>query len=307
MSVATGRPRRGIPARTGSMPGRLPTFLVIGAMKAGTDSLWQYLRAHPHVHMSGTKELDFFVSELNLRRGEAWYRGQFATTPPHAIAVGEASTSYSKYPFYDGVAERIQERVPGVRIVYLVRDPIERIRSHWQHQVLLRLEQRPLARAVLDDPAYVDFSSYAMQIERYLRWLPPERLLVVASESLRHDRAATMARILRFLGVDEPMPGGALDAEYHATAGGSVPRKGLALARAMPGYAMLARHAPAALRSATAAIRTRTIDPSVAAATLPRDVRDELIGRLAPDMAGLKALVGLDGEASGWLTPLPGG
>ncbi len=299
MSVAMGRPR---PASPGSVrrPGRLPTFLVIGAMKAGTDSLWQYLRAHPRVFMSETKELDFFVAESKLRRGEAWYRGQFVGASPDALAIGEASTSYSKHPFYPGVAERVHEVLPDVRIVYLVRDPVERIRSQWQHQVLLRLEQRPLARAVLEDPSYVDFSRYGMQIERYLRWLPADRVLVVASEALRGDRAATVSSILGFLGVEEPMPPDALETEHHATAVGAVPRRGLALAKSMPGYAALARHAPSSLRSATAGIRTRRLDPAVAAATVPADVRDELLRRLTPDLARLKDLVALDGEASGW-------
>src|SRR5205809_5721571 len=89
--------------RAATAHGPLPTFLVIGAMKAGTDSLWHYLRAHPRVHMSETKELDFFVSELNWRRGLPWYRSRFSGASADAVAVGEASTSYSKHPVYAGV------------------------------------------------------------------------------------------------------------------------------------------------------------------------------------------------------------
>src|SRR5437660_1291673 len=84
----------------------LPTFLVIGAMKAGTDALWKYLRGHPQVHMAPTKELDFFAEELNWRRGLGWYEGQFEGAGA-AVAIGEASTSYSKHPTHPGVPERI--------------------------------------------------------------------------------------------------------------------------------------------------------------------------------------------------------
>ncbi|MDQ4058746.1 MAG: sulfotransferase, partial [Actinomycetota bacterium] len=75
----------------------VPNFLIIGAMKAGTTSLYHYLRSHPEVFMPAVKELDFFVEDINWRRGLSWYRRQFASAPPEARAVGEASTNYSKY------------------------------------------------------------------------------------------------------------------------------------------------------------------------------------------------------------------
>jgi hypothetical protein len=299
-TATTARTDRG--RRDAASDGRLPTFLVIGAMKAGTDSLWQYLRAHPDVTMSETKELDFFVSELNWRRGLDWYRRQFAPTasPRDACAVGEASTSYSKFPTYDGVAERICATLPGILIVYLIREPVDRIRSQYQHQVLLRLEGRPLARAVLEDPSYVDFSRYAMQLERYLRRLPQDRLLVVASEDLRTDRRATMERVLRFLGVDAPLPDGALRAEHHATAAARVPRRGMEVLQSLPGYRALSRRQLRWLRSSTASLRTRGLDASVAAAAIHDDVRDRLRERLLPDVERLHALLGPSFSGWGW-------
>ena len=82
---------------------RLPTFLVIGAMKAGTTSLYHYLRDHPQVFMPETKEVNFFNPRRNWHRGMTWYEEQFSAAPPGTVAVGEASTSYTKYPEVDGV------------------------------------------------------------------------------------------------------------------------------------------------------------------------------------------------------------
>ena len=255
--------------------GVLPTFLVIGAMKSGTDSLWRYLRAHPQVHMSDTKELDFFASELNWNRGLGWYRARFSPVPSGALAIGEASTSYSKFPVHAGVAERIARTLPDVRIVYLVRDPIERIRSQYLHQVLLRLENRPIERAVLDDPSYVAFSSYAMQLDRYLGCIPQQRILVMTTDRLLDDRRRTVERILRFIGVSGDADPAALEQRHHTTADKRVPRRGFDALLRVPGYAALSRHAPERLRRATAGVRTRGL-PTVQGASIDDAVRREL-------------------------------
>jgi hypothetical protein len=91
--------------------------------------------------MSDLKEPDFFVTELNWGRGVRWYEQQFVGADG-AVAVGEASTSYSKYPLYRDVPSRIADTIPDVRLIYLIRQPIERIRSQYLHQRLLREERR---------------------------------------------------------------------------------------------------------------------------------------------------------------------
>ena len=93
----------------------LPNFLIIGAMKAGTTSLYQYLGSHPQVFMAQPKELHFF----SYRAGEdtAWYAEHFAGAGA-AIAVGEASASYTTYPDAEEVPGRIAA-IPDVRLIYL--------------------------------------------------------------------------------------------------------------------------------------------------------------------------------------------
>jgi hypothetical protein len=194
--------------------GRLPNFIVIGAMKSGTTSLFHYLQAHPQAYLSPLKEVEFFVDGRNWRRGLDWYRAQFAGARD-AIAVGEASTAYTKYPEYDGVPERIASAIPDARLIYLVRDPIERIRSHYQHRVMTGAERGPIETAVLEDPRYLACSSYAMQLERYLPHFARDRILVVRSEELRSERVETVRRVYAFLGIDEDIVSDELDREYY--------------------------------------------------------------------------------------------
>src|SRR5207244_11766706 len=84
----------------------LPTFLVIGAMKSGTTSLYRYLQAHPDVYMSEEKELNYFTGGQNWERGVSWYEAQFEKAGS-ARAIGEASTNYTNYPQIAAVPERI--------------------------------------------------------------------------------------------------------------------------------------------------------------------------------------------------------
>ena len=181
----------------------LPNFLVIGAMKAGTTSLYHYLAAHPQIFMSAIKELDFFVETGNWKRGIDWYGRQFQGAGQDEVAIGEASTAYSKYPIVRGVPERIARYFPDMRLIYIVRNPIERIRSHYEHRVAVGDERETLDQAILNNPLYLNCSRYALQIQQYIRHFPIERLLLITSEDLRHSRQSTMRRVYSFLGVDD--------------------------------------------------------------------------------------------------------
>lgn len=205
------------PRLLGSRNWRLPDFIVIGAMKAGTTSLFEYLRAHPQVFMSPLKEMDFFVEERNWPRGMDWYGRRFRRAGSDVVAVGEASPSYTKYPEHTGVPERIAAYLPDVKLIYLVRDPIERIRSHYQHRVMVGSEHAPIESAVLRDPTYVDVTRYAVQIERYLNWFPRESILVLTAEELRTQRLATMHRVHRFLQIDPDFVAPTIDREFYRT------------------------------------------------------------------------------------------
>ena len=177
----------------------LPNLLVIGAAKCGTTSLHEYLNAHPEISMSREKELDFFVAEKNWGRGVGWYEAQFEDAP----ARGESSVSYTAFPEYRGVPERIGEALPEARLIYLVRDPVERIVSHFLHHSIRNpgssldeLASSDLGRRLLD------VSRYWTQLSRYLEHFPPEQILVVDTDDLRARRRETLQRIFAFVGVD---------------------------------------------------------------------------------------------------------
>jgi hypothetical protein len=195
----------------------LPTFIVIGAMKAGTTSLYHYLRNHDQIFKAKIKELDFFAEKGNLHRGMDWYRNQFSDAGD-ALARGEASTLYSKYPEHDGVPARIAAALPDVRLIYVVRDPIVRLRSHYEHRVKTGAETAPPETALFDNPIYLDTSRYGMQLEQYLDHFPREQVLVVTSEGLKAQRRATVQQVYSFLGVDPGQVPDVLDQEFYRTA-----------------------------------------------------------------------------------------
>lgn len=195
----------------------IPDFLVIGAMKAATTSLHDYLRTHPDVYMPAQKEIDFFSQDDLWARGGDWYRHLFAAAPPGAV-VGEASPSYTRYPEHPRAAERIAAFAPAVKLVYCVRDPVERLVSHHQHEVARGREHRPLDEAVAADPRYLDTSRYGLQLAQHLEHVEPDQVLVVDSEHLRADRVAVMSRLFEFLGVDPAWRGYESAPELYGTA-----------------------------------------------------------------------------------------
>jgi hypothetical protein len=196
----------------------LPTFIVIGSMKSGTTSLASYLGAHPGVFMTTPKEPQYFCDPRNHQRGLEWYRSLFADGA-HAAARGEASTHYSRALEYGGVPERMVSVVPNVRLLYLLREPIARIQSHYRSEAGRHGEKRPIDEAVTDDPRYLDTSSYAAQLERYLEHFDPSQVLVLWSDDLQARRTQTVAEALEFLGVVPDLDAihGAVDREHNVT------------------------------------------------------------------------------------------
>lgn len=273
----------------------LPNFLIIGAQKAGTTSLYRYLRAHPDVFMPGYKEPDFFVAERNWPNGRAWYEDLFAPGAD-AAARGEASTTYTMYPHYDGVPARIAEVLGDVRLVYVLRDPVERARSDYLHyrfppaaksRKFFARETLPIERALLENPIYLDTSRYAMQLERYLEVFPRDNVLVVTTEELSEHRADVVARVLRFIGLDAanaPMP---LDEQYNRTETIRVPRPLFEKAESLPGVGALIGRAPTRVKRA---VGFRKVP--VKAGAMSPELRAAVADRLREDTARLRTYLG---------------
>jgi hypothetical protein len=263
----------------------LPNFVVIGAMKAGTTSLYEYLRAHPEIFMATPKELHFFAASKNWKLGPGWYEAKFAAAGA-AVARGEISPSYSQADVFPGVAERVHAMLPGARIVYLVREPIARLQSMYLHQIANGRERRPIVQAVREHAMYVNASRYAWQLDFYLAHYPREQIHVLATESMRSDRDATLSELYRFLGVD---PGFVppSEAERGRTEDKRVRSAGLRRVTRLAPVRAAARLVPAGIRRRARTLTTSAIDP--ARAELPDDLVAELRERLAPDVARLEA------------------
>lgn len=197
----------------------LPDFLILGAQKAGTTALYAYLRRHPGITGPRWKEVSYF--DRHYRRGTAWYRGNFPVRRG-GVLVGEASPSYLFHPL---APERAAALVPDARLIAILRHPVERAYSHYQHEVAFGREPLSFEAAIeqeetrmqgerermLADPAYFSHAwwnftylargLYAEQLERWLAAFGRERLLVLANEELSSEPAATYARVLEFLGA----------------------------------------------------------------------------------------------------------
>jgi hypothetical protein len=185
-----------------------PNLFIIGAMKSGTTSLHQYLARHPDAFMCEPKEPGFFVEELRGANGLDWYLSLFRDAGDARI-VGESSTHYTKLPTYQGTPERIHHFNRSARLVYLMRDPLERTVSHYWHNVRtlhLEAEHRPFERAVREEPAYLAYSDYAMQLEPYLALFGRDRLFTVTFEALAADPREVVTALCRWLGLDDGVP-----------------------------------------------------------------------------------------------------
>ena len=181
---------------------KLPNLIIIGAMKCATTSLHYYLGLHPEISMSREKELNFFISEGNRHKGLAWYKSHFTG---EAKIRGESSPNYTNYPFSHGVPERMYSCVPEAKLIYIARDPIDRIISHYIHQYAAGREDRKLCEVLenLHENPYVFRSKYFMQLEKYSEYFPQCNVLVITREDLYRHRRQTLQKIFRFLDVDD--------------------------------------------------------------------------------------------------------
>lgn len=287
----------------------LPNLIVIGAAKCGTSSLHYYLDLHPEVQMSRPKELNFFISEdgfdpdpyladpseakligerANWDRGVDWYASFFS---PEAPVRGETSVAYT-YPWYRDVADRVAEVVPETRLVYVVRDPIERIVSHYQQYRLGGREWRPLdASLVSERNGYVAPSRYASALAPYLERFPRERILVVRQDELLHRRREAMREVFGFLGVDDSFWSEEMEVMRNLSEakGGAFRRaERWRLSRAAAPF----RRLPQGIRARLERVLARP--GAVERPVLDETLRNRLVRELEPEVRELERITGWD-------------
>lgn len=186
-----------------------PHFLGIGTQKGGTSTLYHLLKLHPDIHLPASKEQHYFTT--HYQRGDAWYGQQFAEALPGQVR-GEI-TPY--YLFHPAVPERIHRYRPGMLLIALLRDPVERALSQYFHARRHGFESLPLEAALAAEPerlasgdpyshqkhSYVSRSRYIEQLDRYEALFGRNQILVLRSEDLFQQPEQSWSRVQTFLGL----------------------------------------------------------------------------------------------------------
>ena len=206
-----------------------PDFIIIGAAKAGTTTLYDLLEAHPQVAMSRHKEPNFFTEQWARPGRIDWYRSLFPTAvaslPGHSDRAGypdsddpgdpapprlrgEASVSYTWSTHAPIAARRIASALPRVKLVYILRHPVDRIEAHVREHVKARqMNGEPTAGLSVESvlaqwPFIIGTSEYARVLKVFERYCDPDRVLVLLLEDLHERPDQTLTRLAGFLGID---------------------------------------------------------------------------------------------------------
>ncbi|MDD4950730.1 sulfotransferase [Sulfuricurvum sp.] len=195
-----------------------PSFIIVGAPKAGTTSLYHYLSEHPEVFMSEPKEVNFFSREEIVEQGLYYndfkaknldeYKKLFADAE-NAKAIGEGSVSYL---FYPNTPRKIKDILPDVKIIMLLREPVERGYSHYLMDYRLGLVSLSYDEIVnksthhkhahLYYQQYVELGLYYEQVKRYLDLFGSEQVKIYFQEDLRQDTEKIILDLYDFLEID---------------------------------------------------------------------------------------------------------
>ncbi|MGL5083492.1 MAG: sulfotransferase domain-containing protein [Microcoleaceae cyanobacterium] len=198
-----------------------PQFLILGAQKAGTNSLYHALCQHPQILPATEKEVHFFT--LNYEKGLGWYQSQFPVSAEGRLLVSGEGTPY--YLFHPCVPQRVSQDFPNIKLIVLLRNPVERAISHYYMEVKLGYESLPLEEAIAQEthrlqgeaeqllahPSHYSYSHqhysylargiYADQLQAWFRYFPQHQFLILDSQTFYTQPAKTLDQVFRFLGV----------------------------------------------------------------------------------------------------------
>ncbi|RMH23827.1 MAG: sulfotransferase [Planctomycetota bacterium] len=272
----------------------LPNHLIIGAIKSGTTTLATLLRQHPEVFVTDPKELHFFNREENYAKGIGWYESHFAGAEGRKVVM-EATPNYSALRTHPETLDRIAAHLPQVRLIYIVREPIERIRSHWYFLYGTGVETKPFERALREEPIYLDASRYFEHTEAMRARLGADRLRVMFLDDFTADPAGEMARLCRWLGVDDRFEFENVDVPRNAMAAAGLFRR----AARVPGFVPMKNAVPIRARRF---IRERILKKIERRPPWPADLLSWVRQEIGPDTARFLAR---EGKPEGFW-PAPG-
>jgi hypothetical protein len=292
----------------------LPNFLVLGTAKAGTDSLYNYLNQHPQIYLSPQKELNFFAHEgrvcpfrgpgdadampLNMVTTFGEFHAQFAGVDGQR-AVGEVATHYLYYP---EAPERIERYLPDVRMLAILRNPVDRAFSAFSSLVRDCRETTPdFSEALAQEDARIEqdweplwhyraMGFYDQQVQRYLRRFDRDRLRFILYDDFVRNPERTVQEIFRFLDVD---PQFCPDMSERANV--SVVPKHWALHRLSHGNYPVKTIAKAVVPAGPRqAVKRLVASRNLQRPTLSVDVRQQLVNEFRPSNIRLGSLIQRD-------------
>jgi len=192
---------------------KLPDFLIIGAGKCGTSSLYYYLIQHDNILSARQKEIHFF--DINYDKGINWYRSQLPLFfHKRNVVTGEASPFYMYDP---SCPPKVFKHIPKVKLIVLLRDPIERAYSHYQHSVRRGYEKLSFEEAIENEESrlntkdftdlnhgafsYISRGLYSKQIKKWLEYFPKEQFLFIKTENFLENPKEVMKQSFKFLNL----------------------------------------------------------------------------------------------------------
>lgn len=275
-------------------------------MKSGTTTLHQHLEQHPGVFMSTPKEPNFFSIDEVYDRGTDWYASLFATARENQLC-GEASPSYSRYPRFAPTADRVAQLLPEVKLVYIMRHPVDRFYSNYVFDRSYGFSDS--IRETLADRHYVlETSNYMLQIERYLQHFSREQMLFLLLDDLEENPPQVLGQLFEFLGVETPPAAPPEHVQANPRGRNYMSRQcntSLQRFRSMPGVSVLKRAVPTGLRSTLRNCLTQRLPDShlgkwiasrhtAKIEPLTPDLRRELLDRMAEPTSQLEKFLGRD-------------
>lgn len=190
-------------------------FIIIGAARSGTTSLFAYLRAHPQIYIPLEKEVCFFSDDDRYQKGPDWYlKNYFSGINRKEKIIGEATPAYMLFEY---VAERIYKTTPSTKLIAILRNPVQRAYSHYRFAKRLDIENKNFytaikqlaARGKISDSQiesqnveYLMFGEYGRILENYMQYFRENQIKIIFFEDLKKDPLGKMAEIYDYLGVD---------------------------------------------------------------------------------------------------------
>ena len=276
------------------MKARLPDFIIIGAMKCGTSSLHAQLASRAGIFMSTPKEPNFFSNDDQFARGLGWYASLFSSATESQLC-GESSTHYTKLPTYPHTIMRLREHIPQAKLIYIMRDPLDRIVSQYIHEWTQREVSGSLESAIRKHPRFVAYSCYAHQVEPFLDAYGAQSVLPVFFERMLRYPDEALARVCGFIGdpggsrwdFDLPQQNISRDRLRRSTTRDAL--------LGLPGVRALKKQLPAALRARVQTIWQLRRRPQISAA-----LRAEIEARIDEDLLRLGAWLGTELRCRDW-------